>query len=52
MRQNGLITTTVQEDVATLAVSVLGNALEEKGVIRVDEGVRRAGQNFSCCTIL
>ena len=42
----------VLENAGTLAVSILGNALAGKGVIRVDEGVRRAGQIFSCCTIL
>ena len=30
----------------TLAVSILGNALTWKGVIRAGEGVIRAGQNF------
>ena len=30
----------------TLAASILGNALAGKGVIRADEGVIRAGQNF------
>ena len=30
----------------TLAASILGNALTGKGVIRVDEGVIRVGQNF------
>ena len=30
----------------TLAASLLGNALTGKGVIRVDEGVIRAGEKF------
>ena len=30
----------------TLAASIFGNALAEKGVIRAGEGVIRAGQNF------
>ena len=31
----------------TLAASVLGNALTGKGLIRSDEGVMRASQNFN-----
>ena len=30
----------------TLAASTLGNTLSRKGVIRAEEGVKRAGQNF------
>ena len=30
----------------TLAVSILGNALTGKGVIRTGEGVLKSGQNF------
>ena len=30
----------------TLAASIFGNALAEKGVIRAGEGVIRAGQNL------
>ena len=30
----------------TLAVSILGNALEGQGVIRTGEGTIRAGENF------
>ena len=30
----------------TLAASILGNALTGRGVITVDERVKRAGQNF------
>ena len=30
----------------TLAASILGNALTEKGVLRAGEGVIRAGQRF------
>ena len=30
----------------TLAVSILGNALEGRGVIRICEGTIRAGENF------
>ena len=35
----------------TLAVSILGNALAEKGVIKAGEGVIRAGQNVQCCPL-
>ena len=30
----------------TVAVSILRNALTEKGVIRAGQGVKRAGQKF------
>ena len=38
----------------TLAASMLdlGNTLTGKGVIRVAEGIIRAGHNFWCCLIL
>ena len=36
----------------TLAASTLGNALTGKGVIRANEGVIRAGQNFKWSLIL
>ena len=36
----------------TLASSILGNTLSERGVIRAGEGVIRQGHNFYCCLIL
>ena len=36
----------------TLAAIILGNALAGKGVLRADEGVIRASQNFYCRLIL
>ena len=37
---------------STLGASILGNMLASEGVIRADNGVHKAGQDFLCHLIL
>ena len=46
MKQNNRKTYFSQVIWGTLAISLLGNALTGKGVIRVGEGTIKAGENF------